>query len=203
MTMSVKLRRDPQNWKNGFSTRNGFTLIELMIVIAVVAIITSLALPSYRTIMEKRQVTSAAEQLGAFLSAIQIEAVTRSENISVSYSRTDADTWCIGIVSGATACDCTITNPATSGACVIDSQLRVISDANLTYPGIMNKMNGDGAFVFDPARGLMMNHADAAELELLSDEGTYALNVQLSATGRLKMCSDNAGKKVPGYEVCS
>ncbi len=51
-------RRYPQNGKNGFSKYRDFTLIELMVVIAIVAIITSFALPSYRTLIEKRQVTS-------------------------------------------------------------------------------------------------------------------------------------------------
>lgn len=204
MTTSGRLGRDPQKGKIGLSTRKGFTVIELMVVIAVIAIIAGLALPSYRTLIEKRQVTSGAEQLGAFLSAVQIEAVKRSENISVSYSRTDADTWCLGIVSGTAACDCTVTDHTAADACVIggETQVRVINGDNLNYPAVMNAMNGDGAFVFDPARGLMVDHTDTVELELLSDEGTYALNVQLSPTGRLKLCSDSAGKKVPGYEVC-
>ena len=37
-------RRDPQKGKNGFSTSKGFTVIELMIAVGVLAIITSLAL---------------------------------------------------------------------------------------------------------------------------------------------------------------
>ena len=50
-----KTRRDPQKGKKEFSTHKGFTIIELMVVIAVIAIITSFALPSYRTLIEKRQ----------------------------------------------------------------------------------------------------------------------------------------------------
>ncbi|MBT8046834.1 MAG: prepilin-type N-terminal cleavage/methylation domain-containing protein, partial [Gammaproteobacteria bacterium] len=61
MTSSAQHRKDPQKGKKEFSTTKGFTLIELLIVVAVIAIITSLALPSYRTIIEKRQVTSGAE----------------------------------------------------------------------------------------------------------------------------------------------
>ncbi len=114
MPIQAHTRRDPQKGKKEFSTNKGFTLIELMIGVGVLAIIMSLALPSYRTIIEKRQVTRGAEQLGAFLSAVQMEAVKRSENIAVSYSRTDSDTWCIGIVSGTAPCDCTDTDIATA-----------------------------------------------------------------------------------------
>jgi Tfp pilus assembly protein FimT len=177
-----------------------------MVVIAVVAIITSFALPSYRTIIEKRQVTSGAEQLGAFLSAVQMEAVKRSENITVSYDFTDSADWCVGIASGTAACDCSDTT--VDGDCRIDGQLRIFSPENLNYPGAMSGVTGDGAFVFDPARGLVYDDSgmatyDSAEMQFLSDDGTYALNVQISATGRVKYCSDTAGKKVPGYDVCA
>ncbi len=62
-------------------------------------------------------------------------------------------------------------------------------------------MVGDGSFTYDPARGLMVNHADAMEMQLVSDNNAYALNVQLTATGRVKTCSDmdNATHQVPGY----
>ena len=202
MPTSANTRRDPQKGKKEFSTAKGFTVIELMIVVAVVAIITSIALPSYRTIIEKRQVTSGAEKLGAFLSAVQMESVKRSENITVSYDRTDAETWCIGIVSGTADCDCTDTDPATAD-CKIDNQVRIINDSDMMYAGIMDRMDGDGSFTYDPARGLMLNHADAMELELVSDNNAYALNVQVTATGRVKTCSNDTAHKVPGYDVCS
>jgi len=203
-----KTRRDPQKGKNGFSTYRGFTLIELMVVIAIVAIITSFALPSYRTLIEKRQVTSGAQQLGAFFSAVQIESVKRNENIGVKYSRADNDSWCVGMVVVAdpttnTPCDCTAAVSAVN-ACKIDGQLRVFSGANLNFPGIMNAINGDGAFVYDPVRGLMVDFTDAAELELLSEDASYSLNVQVSATGRVKICNDaSASTLVPGFKQCT
>jgi len=200
-------RRDPQKGKNGFSKLKGFTLIELLVAIGVLAIITSLALPSYRTIIEKRQVTSGAEQLAAFMSAAQMDAVKHSQNLTVTYDRTDSDTWCIGTTLGTTACDCGVTDPATAD-CVIDDQVRIISGSNLNYPGIMADMDGDGSFVFDPARGLIhddssLSDYDEAELVLLSDDNNYSLKVQITATGRVKICSDGGDKKVPGYQTCA
>ena len=85
MPNSAQTRRDPQKGKNGFSNNKGFTLIELMIAIAVLAIVTSLALPSYRTIIEKRQVTSGAEQFRAFMSSAQFESVRRNQPVAVNF----------------------------------------------------------------------------------------------------------------------
>jgi len=213
MPTRAHTRRDPQKGKNGFSAVKGFTLIELMIAIVVLAIITSLALPSYRTIVEKRQVTSGAEQLAAFLSSAQMESVKRSGNIWVNYKWSAMDSWCIGFssvnweVEAEQACDCTITVPGPD-ACVIDGQLRVVNDANLNFPSIMKSMDGDENFVFDPARGLINDFLgssafDEAELELLSEDSTYALNVQITRTGRIKICSDSDAQKVPRFETCT
>jgi hypothetical protein len=42
------------------------------------------------------------------------------------------------------------------------------------------------------------------ELKMLSKHETYALNVQLTATGRVTVCSDMtvADINVPGYDDC-
>jgi type IV pilus assembly protein PilE len=45
--------------RRAFPSRNGFTLIELMIVIAIVAILASVALPSYRDYIRRGQVQEA------------------------------------------------------------------------------------------------------------------------------------------------
>ena len=205
MLSQTQLRRDPHRKGKGVPASHGFTVIELMLVLVVVGGIVALALPSYSTVLEKRQVTSGAEQLSAFLSTAQLEAVKRNETIGVKYSRTDIDNWCVGMIfvpdpAENNPCDCTQSDPTESDACVIDSQLRVFTDANLNYPAIMNGMLGDGAFVYDPVRGLMVDHTDAVTLELVSRTGKYALDVQLSLTGRLQICSHNSSTTVPGYE---
>jgi type IV fimbrial biogenesis protein FimT len=192
-------RRDPPQGKKGFSKSKGFTLVELMIALAVLAIITSLALPSYRTILEKRQVTSAANQLSAFLTNVQLESVKRSENLFVDYNRTDSDTWCVG-VTNTDSCDCTkaITDAA---SCDIEGELRVFSNANLNHPKMMASMSGNGDFEFDYGRGIMTDVTDGATFGLLSEDGSYALNVSIDVTGRVKTCTD-ASKAVPGFGEC-
>ena len=209
MPTQAQTRRDPSNTGKGFSTNRGFTVIELMISIAVLAIITSLALPSYRTILEKRQVTSGAEQLGAFLSLAQLESVKRNQFVAVNYANNGGE-WCLGMRAGDTAavdCDCTVTDVSSNQACELDDgTLKVFTSSALNYPDVLQAADVGGAddtLVYDPVRGLIQD-AETAKLQLLSDDGSYALDVEVSPTGRVKICSNNvANKDVPGYKECS
>ncbi|MBP6116922.1 MAG: pilin [Neisseriaceae bacterium] len=48
---------------NGARTQQGFTLIELMIVVAIIAVLTAAGLPTYRNYITKAQVTRAYAEL--------------------------------------------------------------------------------------------------------------------------------------------
>lgn len=208
MPTQATSRRDPSNTGKGISTHHGFTVIELMISLAVLAVITSLALPSYQTIMEKRLVTSGAEQLGAFLSSAQLESVKRNQFVAVNYQE-NSGAWCFGMRSGdspAVDCDCTISDPANTNSCALDGALKVFNSSNLRHPDVLQSAaigGSDDTLVYDPVRGLTQN-AETAKLALMSDAGSYALDVEVTVTGRVKICSNKAANKdVPGYKECS
>jgi type IV fimbrial biogenesis protein FimT len=59
----------------------GFTLIEMLIVIAIIAVATTLGLPSYRTWVQNTQVRNAAESVANGLQKAKAEAVKQNTNI--------------------------------------------------------------------------------------------------------------------------
>lgn len=181
------------------SRHRGFSLVEIMMSIVLVAIGTALALPSYRDMVEKRQVTNGAEQLASFINAAQGAAMKTNDEVWVSWSRTNSGDWCIGANTDAT-CDCTQDN-----ACQINGQDFVIDASAAGNRDLMYNIVGGGddkAYAFDPVRGLMLDLDDSLELQLRSNNEDFRLNLQVNNTGRVVLCSDSATHAVPGYEVC-
>ncbi len=73
---------------------NGFTLIELMVTIAVLAIIATLAAPSFGNLLLKQNLNRSTQDLVATLNAARSTAVLERREVTVDLSKTDqtADT---------------------------------------------------------------------------------------------------------------
>ncbi|WP_227687556.1 GspH/FimT family pseudopilin [Psychrobacter immobilis] len=71
---------------------SGFTLIELMVTIAVLAIIVGIAAPSMSTQLANQRVKSTAATLANALKEAKAESIIRRQNITVVYSSTNPKT---------------------------------------------------------------------------------------------------------------
>lgn len=192
----------PRAQSLNFTRHRGFSMIELMMSVVLIAISAALAIPSYRDMVEKRQVTHGAEQLAAFINAAQGAAMKSNEVITVSYSRTDGDDWCVGAVNSDAACDCTVSDTSSDNFCQIGSQKFVIDNTSSKNRDILHNISGDGSYAFDPVRGLLTDLDDSVTMELRSYSGDFRLNLVVNNTGRVILCSDDADHAVPGYEPC-
>ena len=185
-----------------FRRYRGFTIVELMMSLVLVAIGTALALPSYRDMVEKRQLTNGAEQLASFVNTAQGISSRTNQVVTVSYSRSHHDEWCIGAVIGDTACDCTETDSSANDYCAIDGQEFVLDNTATNDMEFLHSLTGDGAYAFDPIRGLFLDLDDSLTMEMHSDSRGYKLNLIVNNTGRVILCSDDSSHSVPGYDIC-
>ena len=68
------------------ATSSGFTLIELMVTIAVLAIIVSIAAPSISTQLANQRVKSTTATLVNALKEAKAESIIRRQNVTLSYN---------------------------------------------------------------------------------------------------------------------
>ena len=84
------------------ATSSGFTLIELMVTIAVLAIIVSIAAPSISTQLANQRVKSTASLIENALKEAKAESIIRRQSLSLSYNNNGTNAGTIG-VSGITS----------------------------------------------------------------------------------------------------
>lgn len=207
-TLSIAPKGFPQRPASGgrhpLSRQRGFSIVELMMSVMLMAIGAALALPSYRDMVEKRQITNGAEQMAAFINTAQGVAMKTNRLVTVSYTRVGNDEWCIGAVSGGNACDCTVayTDPPAANYCQIASQPFVLDNSHAADRELVYSISGAGAYAFDPVRGLA-SADNPLTMELRSPSEAFRLNLVVNRTGRVILCSASASHAVPGYAVCA
>lgn len=81
----------------------GFTLIELMVTVAVAAVLLGVGLPSFREALQNQRVKTAASDMFLSLILARSEAIKRSANIDLARHSTDwVEGWDVRIASDST-----------------------------------------------------------------------------------------------------
>ena len=182
----------------------GVTMVELLTVIAVVAILVALAVPSYRDYFEKARLRGAADELATLLAEARQDAVKQNKQVSVRLMGI-GPVWCAGAtrapdpaapgdpIPNVVACDCAGA-PATCN-------IRAI--ASTTFRGVRRPVGtASQEFVFDPKLGTLRDpESDAGMTGFLSASGRFALRVDVNPIGHTRVCRFGGGIIV-GYPDC-
>jgi prepilin-type N-terminal cleavage/methylation domain-containing protein len=181
----------------------GFTLIELMVVLAVVAVISLLAVPSFISFRQRSTLRGAAEQAQSFWNQARLEAAKRNSLVKVGVYSSSGQ-FCLGATTSTIdatdhdePCNC-----LSSGACNIavfpaidpSTGSRQEEWRGVTLVGTPTLGENSGAAVIESRRTTLIDPDMAGAVTLQSPPGsnTYRLNLHVDRQGRSTLCESNA-----------
>jgi prepilin-type N-terminal cleavage/methylation domain-containing protein len=181
----------------------GFTLVELMVTLAVMAILTVVAVPAFMEFRQRTALQGAADQFVSAWDQARFEALRRDANLYVTL-RNDSGAVCMGVDTNS-ACDCRST--ASTNVCDVSTW----PSDNATLAGVTAAANptlgdddsdGVGLVVIDPKRGGITDTGDWGGIALKGPSGRadYRLNFYVDTRGRAVVCEPaDAPDKIPAY----
>lgn len=164
-----------QKYFLGLRSHDGFTLIELVVTITVLAILASMAIPSFTNMMERQRLINATEAIYSDMQNARSEAVKRSLQIVTS-------------IQG----DCLIV------ADKLVSPTFVLSNTCMTAFPTIGMATSHSPIYFDRVRGITNPTGGGGTITLTSSNGLVA-KVVISGFGRVRVCSPT---KIGGYPTC-
>lgn len=169
------------------SSQHGLTLIEAVVVVTVVAISATAAIPGLQRLLEHRRLDGAATQLAAALQLARNESIARNRVVRLALDEANA---CYLLHTGpAGSCRCTPQGDADCGA-----GAALIRSAGRTT-GISIQSNA-ASLAFDPLHGTV---TPTATWRVSARDGR-AIHHVVNVMGRVRSCSPDAA--VPGYRAC-
>jgi type IV fimbrial biogenesis protein FimT len=181
----------------------GFTLIELMVTLAVLAVLLAAAVPSFADFFDKYRLRGAADAVVSMVSNARAESVKSDQDVNVAFTGSGS-AWCVGANAAGTptggnkagvanACDCT-----NASACLVSGQrMAVEQDA---FPDV--KIGTlPAAMIFDSKLGTV-TPLGSRTVTLTSPKGKYDVQIEVNALGQARACRPASKPVIAGIPTC-
>lgn len=180
----------------------GFTLLELMVAVSVLAILTVAAAPSFSDMLQRYRLRGAADEVASLLANARAEALMRNRDVSVVFTGSGSD-WCVGATSApepsaagdavGTSGTCTCANTCSVGGRILESRG---ADQHGVTAGTL-----PAAITFTHLTGAVAGLGTSAA-EFKSPNARYQLNVAVSPLGRGRLCVPAGKPSMTGFAAC-
>lgn len=184
----------------------GVTLIELMVSLAVLAIVLAVAVPSFADFRQRSALRGAADQAASLWSQARFEAAKRNSLVKVGFV-TSGTNYCIGVATTTNTADSTACDCLTAGACNVAAWPSDQGEwRGVTISGTPTLGANTGVVVIEPKRTSLTELGDAGVVQFAGPPGrqSYRLNLRVDRFGRVLLCESNSVAttgKLPEYST--
>ena len=177
---------------------HGFSLVEAMIVVAIVSILATMAVPSYQDLIERNRLKQAIEALKSDLQWMRTETIKKSCNLRASFTNGVAWSYQIYIPSDGAGTPCAIQQfyhgcIATVTAKAPDNCYFKTVDGS-QYQGVTLDKDNNVTFSFRRGTAYAMGSTLSST--------NYKARVVVGNVGRVSICNPDSLKRLPGYPDC-
>jgi len=165
---------------------SGYSLLELLITLAVLAVIITAGVPAFLNMLENSRATSAAQETYALLQYARSDALRSGETRYVVWQQNDPQ-WCVAVAT-TSDCDCL------TASCAIDGVERRLDSEDFGQVTLLSAAFVGGSYTgFDGLRGLAEGNAGTVTYGLnAAQEAVDQSRVVVSTLGRVRMCQTGA-----------
>lgn len=153
--------------------QQGFTLVELIVVLAVLAVVAAMAMPAFSDLMVRRRLEGAANELSADLQYARSQAVSASSDVTFATSGTSGYT-----ITGS--------GSVTYKTVTLGSSLSVNSGVTITFKAL---------------RGCTNDSCSADDVSVTVSSPSNSLRATVNRMGRVALCVPSG--TFGGYSSCS
>jgi|GEM_PF-1736297 len=163
----------------------GFTLIELMVALSLVALLLTVAIPSYQSLRQEQMVKAATQAVYTDMMLLKSEAIKRNRPITFKIFNAGQANWCYRIALDSTCNSCADSCSAVEGRKGVDANefSGIVLTANYELSGF------EQAIEINNRRGLFKDLHGSGGLgngSICLKNGTIEYRVIIASNGRIR-----------------
>jgi len=192
---------EPMKYFSKYINTRGFTLIELMITIAILAVLTALATPSFNSFFAKKRVEGFATELLTDLQYARSESAQRNISVQVTLGTNCYVIHALANITTTAATDTSCTQTVGTASTIGTNQTE-LKTVKVATGSTLSFSPGTGSILFDPVRGMAIISSGTNIITTTSSMDAWTMRTNITAIGRVNNCSPAGSGYIGGYSAC-